>query len=300
MLITGVLEFILVELGALFPQTEIGMDPVVVRDFSQAAEDLGYTHMAAYEHVLGANVDRPDRRDRHWPYTSESAFYEPFSLFSYVAGITTRLGLVTAILILPQRQTVLVAKQAATLDVLSGGRLRLGVGLGWNTIEYEALGADFKNRGKRMEEQVELLRKLWTEPLVDFEGRWHRIPDAGINPLPVQRPIPIWFGGAADQVLRRAARLADGWILAGRPTQEIADNVRRLHEYLREAGRDVASFGIQGGIVMRDTTPDNWRRDYDAWTEIGATHVTVNTMNANLGSPSAHIDALHRAKELLT
>src|SRR5438105_3015169 len=175
----------MVELGALFPQTEIGPDPLAVRDFAQAAEDLGYTHMLAYEHVLGANIDRPDRAGQRWPYSQKDTFYEPMALFSYVAGITRNLGLVSAILILPQRQTVLVAKQAATVDVLSGGRLRLGVGLGWNAVEYEALGENFHNRGRRIEEQVEVLRALWTQEVVTYHGRWHNISEAGINPLPV-------------------------------------------------------------------------------------------------------------------
>src|SRR5437762_569003 len=160
----------MVELGALFPQTEIGTDPLAVRDFAQAAEDLGYSHMLAYEHVLGARIERPDREGRRWPYSQKDSFYEPFVLFSYAAAFTRTLGFFTAILILPQRQTVLVAKQASSVDVLSKGRLRLGMGLGWNEVEYEALGEDFHNRGKRFEEQVQVLRALWTQDVVTFEG----------------------------------------------------------------------------------------------------------------------------------
>ena len=204
------------KLGAVFPQTEIGADPGAVKAFAQAAESLGYDYVLAYDHVLGADTaNRPDWRGG---YRLEHAFHEPFVLFSYLAGVTERIGLATGVVILPQRQTALVAKQAAALDVLSGGRLRLGVGIGWNAVEYEALGQDFHNRGRRYEEQIAVLRLLWTQESVAFQGRWHSVPEAGINPLPVQRPIPIWMGGASgmgddDRVLRRIARLADGWIL---------------------------------------------------------------------------------------
>ncbi|MER3404742.1 MAG: hypothetical protein C4289_05905 [Chloroflexota bacterium] len=198
------------QIGAIFPQTEIGADPVAIRDYAQAVEELGYAHLVAYDHVLGANTETPERRGRRWPYTFQHQFHEPLVLFGYLAAITRRIGLVTGILILPQRQTALVAKQAAEVDVLSSGRLRLGVGLGWNEVEYEALGENFHNRGRRIEEQVTVLRALWTQPLVTFHGRWHHITDAGINPLPVQRPIPIWMGGTDERVLRRIARMADG------------------------------------------------------------------------------------------
>src|SRR5438105_2091500 len=192
-------------IGVVFPQTEIGSDPSVIRDYAQAAESIGYKHLLVYDHVLGASTEhRPDWRG---PYTSETPFHEPFVLFGYLAAITQQLELVMGVLVLPQRQTALVAKQAAEVDVLSGGRLRLGVGIGWNQVEYEALGEDFHNRGKRIEEQITLLRELWTEPVVDFTGRWHRVAEAGVNPLPMQRPIPIWMGGYADVVLERAGRM---------------------------------------------------------------------------------------------
>jgi probable F420-dependent oxidoreductase len=181
------------KIGAVYPQTEYGNDPVAIRDYAQTAEGLGFSHVVAYDHILGANPNRPGG----WqgPYTYQSAFQEPFVLFSFMAAATHTLEFTPGIIILPQRQTALVAKQAATLDVLSGGRLRLGVGLGWNEVEYISLGEDFHTRGQRIEEQLLLLRQLWTQPLVEFSGSWHTIPDAGINPLPVQRPIPIWFGG---------------------------------------------------------------------------------------------------------
>jgi probable F420-dependent oxidoreductase len=181
------------KLGVIFPQTEIGNDPIAIRDYAQTAEALGYNHVLAYDHVLGANPDRPEG----WrgPYTHRTPFHEPFVLFAYLAGLTTQLHFVTGIIILPQRQTALVAKQAAALDVLSGGRLRLGVAIGWNPVEYEALGENFHNRGRRIEEQIQVLRALWQNELVTFDGEWYHIPDAGINPLPIQRPIPIWMGG---------------------------------------------------------------------------------------------------------
>src|SRR5215475_4882888 len=197
------------EIGVVFPQTEIGHDPIAVRDYAQTAEGLGFSHIDVYDHVLGANPNRPGG----WsgPYTHESSFLEIFVLLSYFAALTQKLILSTNIVILPQRQTALAAKQAATIDVLSNGRMRFGIALGWNEVEYIALNENFKNRARRIEEQVEVLRLLWTQPLVQFNGRWHHIPDAGIKPLPIQRPIPIWFGGTADAALERAARLADGW-----------------------------------------------------------------------------------------
>jgi len=212
--------------GVVYPQTEFGADPAAIRDFAQTAEGLGYNHIVAYDHVLGVNPDRPGG----WrgPYTFQHQFMEPFVLFSFMAGITQRIGFTHGILILPQRQTALVAKQAATLDVLSGGRLRLGIGLGWNEIEYVSLGQDFHNRGKRIEEQVEVLRSLWSKPLVNFQGRWHTIPDAGINPLPLHRDIPIWFGGSADQVLQRAAHYGDGWMPNYRSPDDAHPSLRSL------------------------------------------------------------------------
>ena len=194
-----------------FPQTEIGEDPIAIRDYAQAAEELGYRHLLIYDHVLGAStVNRPDWRG---PYTSDTLFHEPFVLFGYLAGLTQRIELVTGVIILPQRQTALVAKQAAEIDVLSGGRLRLGVGIGWNEVEYQALGEDFHNRGARMEEQIDVLRALWTQPVVSFAGRWHQIEAAGIKPLPIQRPIPIWIG-ATGRCGDRARRPDQRWLVS--------------------------------------------------------------------------------------
>src|SRR5918992_2832003 len=223
------------KVGVVFPQTEIGSDAPAIRDYAQAAEELGFRHVLAYDHVIGANpTSRPGWKPA---YSHLDKFHEPFVLFGYLAGVTTKIELVTGIIILPQRQTVLVAKQSATLDILSGGRLRLGIGIGWNPVEYEALGENFKNRGRRSEEQIEVMRRLWTHELVSFEGKWHRITDAGLNPLPIQRPIPIWFGGYVDPVLRRIGRMADGWVMVGgaglgSPTAHI-DAMRKVSEELR-------------------------------------------------------------------
>ena len=282
-------------LGVVFPQTEIGADPAVVKDYAQAAEALGYAHLLVYDHVLGADPNR----EGGWrgPYTEQHLFHEPFVLFGYLAALTQRLELVTGILILPQRQTALVAKQAAEVDVLSGGRLRLGVGVGWNHVEYEALNEDFHTRGRRMGEQVRVLRQFWTEPLVDFQGRYHQIPRAGINPLPVQRPIPIWMGGMADIVLKRVAQYADGWFPQFRPGGENARAMmEKLRGFARNAGREMSQIGIEGRFNATGT-PDDWATAAGEWQSIGATHLSVNTMGGGLASPRDHIELIRRVKE---
>jgi probable F420-dependent oxidoreductase len=226
-------------IGVVFPQTEIGNDAATIRDYAQTAEELGFQHVLAYDHVIGANL--ANRPGWHPPYSHADPFHEPLVLFGYIAGVTRKLELVTGIIILPQRQTVLVAKQAAALDVLSGGRLRLGVGLGWNPVEYEALGQNFNDRGRRIEEQVAVLRRLWTEELVTFEGGWHKIIDAGINPGPLQRPIPVWFGGSDERALRRLARLGDGWFPLLPPDAQCRAMVETIRRHAREAGRSPRS-----------------------------------------------------------
>jgi probable F420-dependent oxidoreductase len=280
-------------IGVVFPQTEIGVDPGVVRDFAIAAEELGYKHILAYDHVLGANP--ASRLGWRPPYTHKSPFHEPFVLFGYLAALTKAIELVTGIIVLPQRQTALVAKQAAALDVLSGGRLRLGIGIGWNSVEYEALGANFKDRGARSEEQVQLMRRLWTEELVTFEGRWHKITDAGLNPLPVQRPIPVWFGGTDDRALRRLARLGDGWFPLLAPDEKCRAAIERVAAYAREAGRDPREIGIEGRITYGQD-PDSWLATVESWQKLGATHLSINTMNSGLAT-AAHIDAIRRFRE---
>ena len=278
------------QIGVVFPQTEIGEDPGAVRAYADAVEDLGYAHLVAYDHVLGADTaSRPDWRG---PYTEKSMFHEPMVLFGYLAAVTTKIELVTGIVILPQRQTALVAKQAAEVDVLSGGRLRLGVGIGWNEVEYEALGENFHNRGRRSEEQAEVLRALWTQEVVTFDGRWHRITAAGINPLPVRRPIPLWFGGGrTEPVLRRIARIGDGWFPQMQPDEAGAAQLDRFRAYAREAGRDPAALGVEGRVRMSDGA-DAAAQQAEAWRELGATHVAVNTMGAGYASVDQHIGAL--------
>ena len=273
-------------IGVVFPQTEIGNDPLVIRDYAQTAEGLGFTHILAYDHVIGANLaSRPGWQP---PYSHLDGFHEPMVLFGYLAGLTKTIEFVTGIIILPQRQTVLVAKQAAALDVLSRGRLRLGIGIGWNPVEYEALGEDFKNRGRRSEEQVELLRQLWTRELITFNGRWHKITDAGINPLPIQRPIPIWFGGTDDRALRRLAKLADGWFPLMNPDEQCRAAIEKVRSYAGQAGRDPAKIGIEGRISHGSGSEEIWLKELEAWKALGASHASFNTMKAKLVSPAAH------------
>ncbi len=289
-------------LGVVFPQTEIGTDPAVIRDYAQAVEQAGYHHLLVFDHVLGALPERFEGGNLRFrpPYTHESTFHEPMVLFGYLAAITRRLELVTGILILPQRQTALVAKQAAEVDVLTGGRLRLGVGIGWNFTEYEALNEDFHTRGRRVEEQIAVLRRLWTEPVVTFTGRWHHLDRVGINPLPVQRPIPIWMGGMAEAVLKRVARLADGWFPQFTPSSEEGRAMlERLRGYIRAAGRDPASVGIEGRMSVTRGSPDEWVERAEAWRALGATHLSVNTMGGGFTSPQQHIDAVLRFKQAM-
>ena len=283
------------QLGAIFPQTEIGEDPAAVRDFAQAAESLGYEHLLVFDHVLGADASKRERWER--PYSHTDTFHEPFVLFGYLAAITEKIEMTTGILILPQRQTALVAKQAAAVDVLTGGRLRLGIGIGWNDVEYEALGENFQDRGRRSAEQIELLKLFWTQEVVNYEGRYHKVSHAGINPLPVQRPIPIWFGGGAPQVVRRLARMGDGWFPQFQPDSEGQDKIGEMRELARAAGRDPSAIGIEGRVSIGEGDADAWNKLAASWDEVGATHLSVNTMRAGLKGPQQHIDAIERFKE---
>ena len=279
--------------GVTFPQTEIGAAPEGVREYARAAEAAGYDHLLVYDHVLGANPDRPG--GFRGPYNHETLFHEPMVLFGYLAGLTERLELVTGILILPQRQTALVAKQAAEVDVLSGGRLRLGVGVGWNAVEYEALGESFTNRGRRVEEQVALLRELWSKPVVSFEGRYHHIVKAGINPLPFRRRIPIWMGGMSEPVLERLGRLADGWFPQYREPGELAAGLARVHEAARAAGREPGEIGVESRVSVGDEASVGPAVELaKQWEQAGATHLSVNTMNQGLTNPAQHIAAIER------
>jgi probable F420-dependent oxidoreductase len=278
------------QIGIVFPQNEIGTDPLVIRDYAQTAEGLGYTHILTYDHVLGANPDRPE--GFKGPYTYQSSFHEPFVLYSYIAAITQKIGLVTGVIILPQRQTALVAKQAATLDVLSNGRVRLGIGIGWNKVEYDALGENFHDRGKRSEEQIAVLRALWTQELVVFKGKYHNIPDAGLKPLPVQRPIPIWLGGSAPNVLKRIAKLGDGWMPNYRTAEECKPHLETLDKNLSAAGRTRAQIGIEPRIRYGDGNPETWHTLIRDWAEVGATHLTLITEGAGFDTPQKHIEAI--------
>jgi probable F420-dependent oxidoreductase len=279
-------------IGVVFPQTEIGSDPAAIRDYAQTAEGLGFSHVLAYDHVLGANPDRPGGFTG--PYTYRTPFHEVFVLFSYLAGLTQQLEFVTGVLILPQRQTALVAKQAASLDVLSGGRLRLGVGLGWNKVEYISLNENFHNRGKRIEEQVLLLRQLWAEPLVDFKRKWHTIPDAGLNPLPVRRMIPIWFGGRVERALRRAARLGDGWMPNQPDVAQAKPSLALIDRFLEEAGRTRSEFGLEPRLVYGAGDPTIWEMAVQDWMTEGATHLSFNTMGSGFKTPQEHIQAIQK------
>jgi len=276
--------------GVVFPQTEFPSDPEAIKDFTQAAEDLGFNHILTYDHVLGVNPDR----EGGWsgPYSYTDPFQEPLVLFSFMAGITQTLEFITGIIILPQRQTALVAKQAATLDVLSGGRLRLGVALGWNEVEYEVLNKDFHNRGERFEEQIQVLKKLWTQELVTFTGKWHSIPDAGLKPLPVQQPIPLWFGGHADPVLRRVAKMGDGWLPNYRTPEDASEALEKLRSYLETESRSLDEIGMEPRLRYEDGNPEQWANLAEDWQKAGATHLTVITMGQGFSTPEEHIQAI--------
>jgi probable F420-dependent oxidoreductase len=261
----------------MIPLHDIGGDPIVVRDFAQAAEGLGYTNLGLADHVLGVNVaTRPDWGDRN---TSADLFHDPFVCFAYLAGIcrpTTEFS--TQVLILAQRQAVLVAKQAASLDVLCQGRFRLGVGVGWNPVEFVGLNENFRNRGVRSAEQVEVMQKLWADPHVTYKGRWHEIQDAGINPLPVNRRIPVWFGGHVDQTLDRIARLGDGWIMNAYPPGDAAlAEFARLRAMTKDAGRDPSAIGIEVWTTVGEGTQTDWNKEARFWKQAGASHLTLTT-----------------------
>jgi probable F420-dependent oxidoreductase len=282
-----------VRIGVTFPQTEFGNDPAALRDYAQAIEGMGYTHFLAYDHVLGA--DTSVRPNWSGPYTALTPFHEIFVLLGYVAAVTTTLELVTGVVILPQRQTALVAKQAAEVDLLSGGRMRLGVGVGWNAVEFEGLDKNFHDRGERSEEQIALLRALWTEPVITFEGRWERVIAAGINPLPVQRPIPVWIGGYVEATFRRVGEIGDGWFPWREPDETMRAAIARIHDYARAAGRDPSRIGLEPQLNVGRGDPDGWRAFVAGWRELGATHLCLSTMGNGFATPDEHLAALSRA-----
>jgi probable F420-dependent oxidoreductase len=293
------------QVGAVFPQLEIGADPDAVAEYARTIERLGYDHLVIFDHVLGADSSRPGG----WTgvYDHRSLFHEPLVLFGYLAAITARLKLATAVIVLPQRQTALVAKQAAEVDVLSRGRLTLGVGIGWNEVEYEALGMDFRNRGRRIEEQIAVLRALWTHEVVDFKGRWHRIDRAGINPLPVQRPIPVWMGGGWDRqkravielALRRIAKIADGWFTHLPPNEDGRAGMDAFRRLVEEQGRDPAKVPVEGRLPAARSGTEEWKRGIEAFRNMGMTGIELTTMGAGYRDLAEHLDALRRFRELV-
>ena len=273
-------------IGAVFPQTESGTDISAIRDYLQSLETIGCDYLLCFDHVLGHKPADPAT----WPgpYTNQHSFHEILTFFAWAAAVTERIELFTGIVILPQRQATLVAKQAAEIDLLSGGRLRLGIGIGWNQVELEGMGMRFNNRGRRSEEQINLMRALWTQELVDFDGQYHQLRQTGINPLPLQRPIPIWLGGYADVTLRRAARLADG-MLPGSDLAEGRTRIPLLRQYLADEGRDPDDFGINVWLNAGEMERAQWADFVGEWRELGATHVALDTMNAGCASLSDHL-----------
>ncbi|MGH3557600.1 MAG: LLM class F420-dependent oxidoreductase [Mycobacterium sp.] len=281
-------------IGVVFPQTEIGADTGAVRTYAEHVEGLGFAHLLAYDHVVGADPEVHIGWDN--PYDLHTTFHEPLVTFGYLAAVTTSLELMTGVVILPQRQAVLVAKQAAEVDLLSGGRLRLGVGLGWNAVEYEALGEDFSTRGKRCEEQVELMRRLWTEESVTYRGAYHQVTGAGLAPLPIQRPIPVWFGAYSRRACRRAGRLGDGWLPMVGPGPKLEQALHEVEQAAIEAGRDPAHIAM-GGQVSWNGNADDLADGVRSWADAGASQVSINTMGAGLTSVDDHLAVLTSAAE---
>ncbi len=283
--------------GAFFPTRDMPADRVAIRDWAQAAEALGFDYIEVSDHVLGA--DRAKIPGFEGPYDVDDSFHETFTTIAYMAAITEKVGFASGVLILPQRQTALVAKQAAQVDVLCGGRLRLGIGVGWNPVEYEALGEDWSKRGRKQEEQVQLLNRYWTERTVTFEGEFDRVAHAGVNPLPIQRPIPVWFGGGVDAVLRRAAKYGQGWIPLGNPGRSSMAMLEKLKGYLADEGRDPASFGVEAWIRHNLGGPDDWRSAVDTWRDAGASHATFYTSGQGVGGVDAQIAEMRKFVEAM-
>jgi probable F420-dependent oxidoreductase len=285
------------QIGVVFPQTEIGADVGAVRAYAKRVEELGFAHLLAYDHVVGA--DPSVHAEWRGPYNIDTTFHEPFVLFGFLAGVTA-LELVTGIIIMPQRQTVLAAKQAAEIDLLTNGRFRFGVGIGWNAVEYEALGKDFTDRGKRLSEQVALMRRLWTERSVTHEGDYERVTGAGLAPLPVQQPIPIWFGGSTPAAYRRMGRLADGWFPQVNPGPRLDEARAIVEDAAIEAGRDPKSIGMEGRANWTEAGLEKVVDHVERWRAAGATHLSINTMGAGLGAVDGHLGVLDEVAAALT
>jgi probable F420-dependent oxidoreductase len=293
------------QIGATIPVADIGTRPSEIRDYAQTVEGLGFDYLQAPDHVLGANPATAAGKGRIG--TNENPYHDPFVLFGFLAGCTQRLGFAPGVLILAQRQAALVAKQAACLDVLSNGRLRLGVGVGWNKVEFTALNEVFSNRGRRSEEQVQVMQALWSQPHVTFKGRYHTIDDAGINPRPASGRIPVWFGGHAEQTLQRTAKFGDGWMPLAYPADESALLVfEKLRAMIKAEGRDPASVGLEVWLSLGSGDEAAWRRDFEFWKQAGVTHVTAHTTYAMghhkriAGHTAAdHLAAITRFKQVV-
>lgn len=302
-------------LGAILPQFEIGPDAGAVRAFAQGLEDMGLDHLILAEHVLGASRAAYPPEKLQGPYREDDPWHDPFVLFGFLAAITRRIAFGTSVLVVPQRQAALVAKQAAEVDVLSGGRLRLGIGIGWNWVEYEALAVPFNRRGAIVDEQIEVMRALWTRPLVTYKGRFHTVTDAGLNPLPVQRPIPLWIGGQSEPAMRRAARTGDGWLPIFPELDPMYHKVRpwnpdkvetpeermeRFKGYLTEYRRDPASYRIESRLIHGRQTPDYWRKVIGIYRAMGVTDVTIGTVRTGFTSADAHLAAISAVKDAVS
>ena len=284
------------EIGAVLPHNEIGTDPGAIKAYLQGVEDMGFTHLLVYDHVLGADRERPG--GFKGVYDKDVAFHEPFTFFAFAAAVTSTLELVSTVLILPQRQTVLVAKQAAEVAVLSGNRIRLGVGTGWNKVEYDALNERFDNRGRRQAEQVELMRKLWADDVVSFAGEFHTVELAGINPRPT-KPVPIWFGGSAPALLERCARLGDGFMPLGTPNDASAALLATIRGHREAAGLSMDGFGVQAQAQYAGGTPERWKSHAEKWSALGATHMALATHNAGPTDADGHLTRLREYRQAL-
>lgn len=287
------------KLGLSFPQTEIGTDPSKIKDFMQSAEDLGYDFITFVDHVLGEEAPRGASFAGN--YTRDFMFHEVMVLMGYAAAVTNKIGLGTAVMILPQRQAVLVAKQAAEVDLLSGGRLRLGVGLGWNKVEYDGLGMLFGNRAKRFSEQIDVMRELWSQRVVEYRGDFHNFDSAGINPEPIQRPIPVWIGAMKEVAVRRAARVGDGWFMYPRqdPGDEAHAMISTYRQAAAEAGREPDSLGVNATVFANQGSgPDEWRSIMEKWERMGVNELTFRTAESDLENLEAHMDAIKKMAEV--
>ncbi len=281
------------EIGAVFPHNEIGTDPQAIKDYAQGVEELGVTHLLIYDHVLGADRDRPGGFEG--PYDKDVAFHEPFTTFAFIAAVTKKLDMITTVMILPQRQTVLVAKQAAELAILSNNRFKLGIGVGWNAVEYTGLNENFKNRGKRQEEQVELMRLLWESEVLEYKGDYHHIDKASINPRP-SKSVPIWFGGGAPQLIERCADLGEGWIPLMGPNEAARKTLAAIKEKRESKGLDWDNFGVQAQAQYAGGDAERWNKHAEKWRNLGASHLAIATHNAEPTNVEGH---LGRIKEYL-